>query len=108
MSAVAGVTCREAVSRLWEYLDGQLAGPDAAAIREHLETCARCFPHTEFQRAYRDFMAQGGQASLPPEVRRRVFQALLDEMGSGDGDAGGASAEPGSLRALLDRMRTGD
>lgn len=105
MTAAAGVPCREAVSRLWEYLDGELAGPDAEAIREHLETCARCFPHTEFQRAYRDYMARTGQGGLPPEVRRRVFQALLSEMGSaGNGGAEAAPGAPGTLRTLLDRI----
>jgi len=102
MTAVAGVPCRDAVSRLWEYLDGELAGPDADAIRQHLETCARCFPHTEFQRAYREYMAQSAHAPLPPELRRRVFEALLAEM-----DAGGAAdapRAPGSLRALIDRV----
>ena len=78
------VPCREAVARLWEYLDGELSGPDAPAVAQHLESCRRCWPHTDFQRAYQRFLAQTADMSVPPDLRRRVFEALLFEESGGD------------------------
>lgn len=78
------VPCREAVMRLWEYLDGELSGPDAPVVAQHLETCRRCWPHTDFQRAYQRFLAQTADMPVPPGLRRKVFEALLAEESAGD------------------------
>jgi anti-sigma factor (TIGR02949 family) len=87
------VTCREAVSRLWEYLDGELEAGDAGAIREHLETCSRCYPHTDFQRAYQRFLARTAHMPVPPDLRRRVFEAIIAEDAGGGPGAGPTSAD---------------
>ncbi|MDB4948339.1 MAG: hypothetical protein JWM27_988 [Gemmatimonadetes bacterium] len=102
------VPCRQAVSQLWEYLDGELRGADAETIREHLETCARCCPHTDFQRAYQRFLARTADMPVPPGLRRRVFEAILAEDA---GSSAGSSAEGRGVRrprwdvrALLGRI----
>jgi anti-sigma factor (TIGR02949 family) len=89
-AGAGAVTCREAVSRLWEYLDGELQAENADAIREHLETCSRCYPHTDFQRAYQRFLARTAEMPLPPGLRRRVFEAILAD----DARAGAPGAGP--------------
>jgi anti-sigma factor (TIGR02949 family) len=103
------VPCREAVMRLWEYLDGELSGPDAPAVAQHLESCRRCWPHTDFQRAYQRFLAQTADMPVPPGLRRKVFEALLAEESGGDRppstDSGGPSAPPRwNVLALLGRI----
>src|SRR4051812_45388320 len=36
------MTCKGAVAKLSEYLDGELSGYDMLAIRNHLNSCAGC------------------------------------------------------------------
>jgi anti-sigma factor (TIGR02949 family) len=100
VSAGQALSCREAVSRLWEYLDGELPNEQEPAVREHLETCARCFPHTDFQRAYQTFIARMADMPVPPGLRRRVFEAILAEEAA-------SSAPPRrrwDVRAILGRI----
>jgi mycothiol system anti-sigma-R factor len=37
--------CAEVAARLWEYLDGELAAKEAAAVGRHLAGCRHCQPH---------------------------------------------------------------
>jgi anti-sigma factor (TIGR02949 family) len=106
-AGAASVTCRDAVSRLWEYLDGELQAGNADAIRDHLETCSRCYPHTDFQRAYQRFLARTASMPVPPGLRRRVFEAILAEDAQGGGAVPPADAGPPrrwNVRAFLGRI----
>jgi anti-sigma factor (TIGR02949 family) len=107
-TAAGAVTCREAVSRLWEYLDGELAAENADAVRAHLETCARCWPHTDFQRAYQRFLARTADMPVPPGLRRRVFEAILAEDGGAPPPAPSPVDGPArgrwNVRGLLGRI----
>lgn len=44
--------CAEVVGRLWEYLDGELAAKEAAALDRHLTRCPHCQPHYRCDRAF--------------------------------------------------------
>ncbi|HET9038701.1 MAG TPA: zf-HC2 domain-containing protein [Gemmatimonadales bacterium] len=44
--------CREVIERLWEYLDGELAAKEAAAIGRHLDECPTCHPHCSCDRTF--------------------------------------------------------
>jgi mycothiol system anti-sigma-R factor len=79
MNENAKIPCSEVVERLWEYIDEELADPDSAAVRAHLDACARCFPQYDFQRAYREFLRCTGDQPVPAELRQRVFEAMLVE-----------------------------
>jgi anti-sigma factor (TIGR02949 family) len=74
------ISCREAVGRLWEFIDNELDDATCEQVREHLERCRNCFPHYQFQQAYREFMAtcKDGQCASP-ELRKKIFAALLGE-----------------------------
>lgn len=73
------ISCRDAIAKLWDFLDEELDAEGCAQMREHLERCRACFPHYDFQRAYRDFMASCRNDCAPPELRRRIFMRLLQE-----------------------------
>ncbi|MGH3134415.1 MAG: anti-sigma factor family protein [Gaiellaceae bacterium] len=73
------ITCAEAVSQLWEYLDGSVAEEDRAAIEEHLSFCRRCCGEVEFADELRGFLAREAAEEIPPEVRTRLI-ATLDEL----------------------------
>jgi len=44
--------CREVIDRLWEYLDGELAAEEAAAIGGHLGECPTCRPRCRCDRTF--------------------------------------------------------
>ena len=72
-----GITCREAVTVVQEFLDGQLEGVSADQVREHFEICSRCYPHLKFERSFREALARATiGSSAPPDLRRRVVDLL--------------------------------
>ena len=44
--------CAEVTRRLWEYLDGELAAKEAAAVGHHLAGCPHCQPHYRRDQAF--------------------------------------------------------
>lgn len=71
------IDCREAVRRMWSYLDTTLAPTSLAEFEDHLDTCVRCCGELEFSRHVRDRVATSEAPSpMPPEVRSRFEQIL--------------------------------
>lgn len=73
-----GIDCSGVMKRLYEYIDGELDEETVEKIRQHLELCKKCYPHYQFEKAFLRFLGDQGRASAPPELRRRVFQAILE------------------------------
>lgn len=73
------VTCEEALSRVYEYLDGELDGPTQDSIHRHLEVCRRCYPRFDFERVFLDFVRERGLAGGGDGLRERVLDALERE-----------------------------
>lgn len=72
--------CRMVLRQLWEYLDGELDTERERAVREHLDLCARCYPHYDFEKAFLQAIAASRDtASAPASLRARVEQALRAE-----------------------------
>lgn len=72
------IDCRDAVERLYEYLDRELTPSLRAEVERHLKECAGCFKHFEFERAFLHFLearARGRGAS--PDVKRRIIRELF-------------------------------
>ncbi len=72
------VPCDQVISKLWEYLDGALDEARAAKIREHLEMCARCLPHYNFELAFLALLKRNAHQPVPASLQRKVFEALLE------------------------------
>lgn len=67
------ITCRDAVARLWEYLDQNLGRVAEAELEEHLGLCRHCCGELEFARQVRDLLRRPSPAcELTPEVRSRL------------------------------------
>lgn len=67
------IDCREAVSRMWAYLEHELAAEPVSEFEAHLETCQRCCGELEFSRHLRERVAEGeGATPMPPELRSRI------------------------------------
>jgi anti-sigma factor (TIGR02949 family) len=71
--------CREALEHLYEYFDRELTPEVRAEVERHLQACAGCSRHFEFEHAFLRFLearARGRGAS--PEVRRRILRELFE------------------------------
>lgn len=89
-----GITCREAVTVVQEFLDGQLEGVSADQVREHFEICSRCYPHLKFERSFREALARAAAgACAPADLRRRVVDLLAGVAGAGSGSPEGAGSD---------------
>lgn len=66
------ISCREAVHRLWAYLDDELDEVDRRTVDEHLERCLRCCGEVAFAREIRTTLATRSRAELPPDVQARL------------------------------------
>lgn len=67
------IDCREAVRRMWTYLDQALEPPSTDELEAHLETCQRCCGELEFSRHVRERVAASDTSTvLTPEVRGRI------------------------------------
>lgn len=73
------LSCRETIEQLWALIDGELDESRVPEVEKHLQRCAACFPHYDFQRAFRAFLQAHNSETLPASLRRRVFLALLAE-----------------------------
>ena len=73
------LACRDTIEQLWALLDGELDEARVPEVERHLQRCAACFPHYDFQRAFQAFLRDHNSERLPASLRRRVFLALLAE-----------------------------
>ena len=79
------IDCKEAVAKLWDYVERDLPEQDAARIDEHLAVCRRCCGEAEFAGELRSFMTVHSKAPLPPEIHQRLdtFLGALDPNAEG-------------------------
>jgi mycothiol system anti-sigma-R factor len=79
------IDCREAVRRMWTYLDQALERTSTDELEEHLQTCQRCCGELEFSRHVREKVATGDASmALPADLRARI-EALIDRPGAASG-----------------------
>lgn len=75
-----GVTCQEALERLFEYLDGELEGVTEEQVAAHFRMCQRCYPRLKFEETFQKVVRRVRKGQEPPEeVRRKVLQVLESE-----------------------------
>ncbi len=58
--------CKEALRRLWEYLDQELGPEDAQAVRAHLSRCASCYPAYCCDRSFLELLARQREKCTAP------------------------------------------
>lgn len=70
------ITCSDAVSQLWDYLDGAVGEADREAIEEHLGVCKRCCGEVEFAEELRKFLVSRTYDELPSDTKARLTSYL--------------------------------
>lgn len=74
------IDCREAVRRMWTYLDRSLGAEPLAALQQHLDTCVQCCGELEFSRQLRGMVAASERPpTVPTEVQKRIDRILMLE-----------------------------
>ncbi len=74
------IKCKDAVDRLWAYLDQRLDDQPQRELQEHLGVCVHCCGELEFAKQVREKLT-GTEAAMPSDTRERV-EALLKGLGS--------------------------
>ncbi|MDA0329705.1 MAG: zf-HC2 domain-containing protein [Gemmatimonadetes bacterium] len=71
------ISCEDALRLVNEYLDGELASAPEDQVRSHFDACERCYPHLQFESAFKEAVrrAAGGQAA-PKELRAKLVALL--------------------------------
>lgn len=76
------IKCKEAVSRLWAYLDRNIERIEEAELEEHLGLCRHCCGELEFATQMRSMLRRSGSGLQPtPDVRARLETFLKDAAG---------------------------
>jgi len=76
-SSCEKVDCAAALRQLWDYLDGELTPERLAQIRVHLDSCRRCYPHYDFERAFLEALANARpDCQCPEKLKARVMDSL--------------------------------
>ena len=70
--------CADVTERLWEYLDGELAAKEAAAVHRHLARCRHCRLHYRCDRAFLLLIMRSlsGPCPAPAALRAAVVAGL--------------------------------
>lgn len=78
MNGRTTIDCEEALRRLFDYLDAELAAEQRREMDHHLERCRSCFSRMEFERRLKAHMADLGTSEVPPALQQRV-RTLIDD-----------------------------
>lgn len=70
------MNCKEIQTKLLDWLDGSLDAATAAAIAEHVETCAECSREAKELKELLDTM-KDSPSEMPPAVLRESFDTML-------------------------------
>jgi anti-sigma factor (TIGR02949 family) len=74
------IACREAVERLWSYLDRALDRNREEELEQHLGVCRHCCGELEFAKQVRSKLKDSANAPLTPSAKRRL-QMFVEGLG---------------------------
>ena len=76
------IPCKDAVERLWSYLDRELDERFTKEVEEHLGVCRHCCGELEFARQVRGRLAASGERAAMPEETRARLEGFLKGIGA--------------------------
>jgi mycothiol system anti-sigma-R factor len=71
--------CREALHRIYDFLDGELTDEKVAEIGRHLEHCQPCVSAFDFEVELRQMIATKCRDHAPEHLRERIAAAIRIE-----------------------------
>lgn len=76
------IDCSEAVRKLWDYIEHDLAEKEQEGMEEHLAFCRRCCGEVDFAQELRTVIEESAKPFMPPEVSERLEKYLAELGGS--------------------------
>ncbi len=74
------ISCDEAKTRQFEFLDGELAEISHTEVERHVEVCKACNPRFQFERHFLDALqAAEERGTASPELKDRILKVLAEE-----------------------------
>ncbi|MGH9297768.1 MAG: mycothiol system anti-sigma-R factor [Acidimicrobiales bacterium] len=73
------VDCREALHRIYHFLDGELTSERRSEIEGHLNGCSPCLEMFGFESELRKVVAGKCRDTVPEELRQRIASAIHHE-----------------------------
>jgi anti-sigma factor RsiW len=78
----AGLTCREAIGLLADYLESALSEQEIRELEEHLAGCGPCQAYLNTYRRTKDLTGQAERVAMPEELKNRLRTFLLRALSS--------------------------
>ena len=76
------VDCREALHRIYHFLDGELTHDRRAEIEAHLNCCSPCLEMFGFEAELRRVVANKCRDTVPEGLRARIAESINHEHAS--------------------------
>jgi anti-sigma factor (TIGR02949 family) len=71
--------CEEALSRLQEFVDGELDDAARADVEAHFRACTDCSPHLSMEEEFRRRVQEALRRPRCPESLRSRITAMIEE-----------------------------
>ena len=71
-----GTDCQEALTKLEQFLDGELPDTNVAEISQHLADCYPCADRADFDSQLRAIIRRDCAESAPPALIERIRERL--------------------------------
>ncbi len=68
--------CNEVVSKLYEFLDGELTEERKLVIREHLDECSPCLEAFEFETELRAMVSSKSREICPEGLKNKIAKLI--------------------------------
>ncbi len=79
--------CREALHRIYHFLDGELTTERRAEIEAHLNSCSPCLQMFGFEAELRRVVANKCRDTVPTSLRARIAESIDHEHEQSDHEA---------------------
>ena len=74
------IACRDAVERLWSYLDRNIDRTQEEELEQHLGLCRHCCGELEFAKQVRNKLSESADTPLASTARARL-QKFVQRLG---------------------------
>ena len=85
-TASEGLTCRDVVGLLADFLERTLTEPRIVELEEHLAGCEPCRAYLNTYRRTKELTARTERAEMPEEMRKRLRDFLIRQLSSEGGE----------------------
>ena len=79
---MSGHECDDALTNLYQYLDGEIEASTSEVIRAHLEDCSGCLKSFDFEARLQIVVRERLAEEVPAEFLERLRDAIAREAAS--------------------------